>query len=725
ELTAERFVRDSFSNDADARLYRSGDLARRLADGSLEFHGRADDQVKVRGFRIELGEIENALRDHPAVRDAVVLARGEGEERRLVAWLVASDVSPNELRTHLGARLPEYMVPSAFVFLDALPLTRNGKVDRRALPEPSAETGAGAARGPETPTQELLSGVWREVLGIENAGPADDFFLLGGHSLLAMRVTARARAVFGVELPVRAVFEAPTLRAMAARIDALRAGGEAVSAPPLVPVSRDLPIPLSYGQERLWLMEKMSPGALAYGVTVPLAFPADADAAVIARALAEVVLRHEALRTVFRDGADGPVQLPLAPHSVDVTVDDLRGADPSEATAEIAARASAERFDLARGPLVRARLLRFDAASLLLVTVHHAAFDGWSARVLEGELRALYDAFSRGEPSPLLPLPAQYADFAAWQRRWVESGALDGEVEFWRRALDGAPAVLDLPADRPRPAASTHAGARRYFHLPEEVVAPARALARKEGATLFMVLLAAFDVLMARLSGSDDVVVGTQVAGRTREETEGLIGIFVNGLALRADLSGDPSFREALARVRETTLDAYAHSALPFQRLVEALRVERTLSHTPVFNVLFLLQTDGAAPAGPVAEADPAALPDTPVPYPSEYELAFELRETGSGVIGIASYSTEIFEHATAARFVDGYRRLLPALLASPDARVSAPAAMDEEERERVLHAWNRTETPVEVAPLHRLFEARAAAAPDAPALAWTGGTMA
>ncbi|HEX9939788.1 MAG TPA: amino acid adenylation domain-containing protein, partial [Longimicrobium sp.] len=596
ELTAQRFVPDPFSADPHARLYRSGDLARRLADGSLEFQGRADEQVKVRGFRIEPGEIESVLLAHPHVREAVVMARGEGEQRRLVAWVVAHGVDAAALRAHLLGHLPDYMVPAAWALLDALPLTRNGKVDRRALPEPAADAGAGEAQAPETPTQELLAGVWREVLGIERAGPADDFFTLGGHSLLAMRVVTRARAVFGAELPVRAVFEAPTLREMAARIDALRAGDAAATAPPLEPAPRDAPLPLSYGQERLWLMETLSPGALAYGVTVPLAFEADADASVLALALAEVVRRHEALRTVFRAVEHGTaVQQVQPPYAVDVAVDDLAAApaDVQErAVADAAQLASGQRFDLENGPLLRARLLRLQGMSVLLVNVHHIAFDGWSARVLERELRALYDAFSRGEPSPLAPLPVQYADFAAWQRRWLESGVLDGQVEFWRRALAGAPAALDLPADRPRPAARTYEGGRRWFHLPNEVADAARELARREGATLFMVLLAAFDVLMARLSGTSDVVVGTQVAGRTREEIEGLVGIFVNGLALRTDLGGDPSFTEAVARVRRATLDAYAHQDVPFQRLVDALGVERTLSHPPVYNVSFILQTD-------------------------------------------------------------------------------------------------------------------------------------
>ncbi|MFL5385134.1 MAG: amino acid adenylation domain-containing protein, partial [Longimicrobiaceae bacterium] len=729
DLTAERFVPDPFGGEPGARLYRTGDRARWRVDGTLEYLGRLDFQVKVRGFRIELGEIESALLAHPSVREAVVLARGEDEARRLVAWVVADGAGAAELRAHLAARLPEYMVPAAFVAMDALPLTRNGKVDRRALPDPADEWETVDARTPETPTQELLAGVWRDVLGAVRPGPADDFFELGGHSLLALRIATRVRAVFGAELPVRAVFDASTLRAMAARIDALRAGDAAAAAPPLEPAPRDAPLPLSYSQERLWLMETLAPGALSYGVSVPLVFPADVDADVLARALAEVVRRHEALRTVFRagEGERDPEQVVLPPFAVDLPVDDLRAAPARNAVTDAASRAQAEPFDLERGPLLRARLLRLDDASVLLVTIHHIVFDGWSGQVLEREVRALAGAFARGEPSPLAPLPVQYADFAVWQRRWLESGVLGPQVEFWRHTLAGAPDALDLPLDRPRPAIRTHAGARRWFHLPTEVAEQARALARREGATLYMVLLAAFDVLMARLSGSDDVVVGTQVAGRTAEEVEGLIGIFVNGLALRTDLSGDPSFREAVARVRRTTLDAYAHSDVPFQRLVDALGVERTLSHPPVYNVSFILQAEhNASPAAPRGvDGGAPALPEGPLPADAEYELAVELLEDGGGgLIGAANYSTEIFDDETVARLLAGYGRLLAALLAAPDARISAPAPAEGDEAARVLALSAGPPASPTGLPLHRRFAAWAARTPDAPALRLDGGTV-
>ncbi|MFL5542160.1 MAG: amino acid adenylation domain-containing protein, partial [Longimicrobiaceae bacterium] len=672
----------------------------------------------------------SALAAHPAVRESVVLARGQGAERRLVAWVVADGgVGAAALRAHLSERLPEYMVPAAWAFLDAFPLTRNGKVDRHALREPAEAGGADRARALETPTQELLAEVWREVLGVERVGPADAFFELGGHSLVAMRMVSRVRAVFAVELPLREVFEAPSLRAQAARIDALRAGAAAVSAPPVAPGPRDAP-PLSYGQERLWLMETLTPGATAYAITFSLAFEPGAEAEVLKRALEEVVRRHEAVRTVFRVGEQGPVQVVLPPFAVEVPEEELRALPVEEqdrVARDAATPGAAGAFDLERGPLLRARLLRRTGESTLLVTMHHLVVDGWSVRVLERELRALHAAFSRGEPSPLPPLPVQYADYAVWQRRWLETGVLDAQVEFWRRTLAGAPEALDLPGDRPRPAARTGEGARRFFHLPADLVGRARALAQREGATLFMVLLAAFDALLARLAGVDDLVVGTQMAGRTREETEGLIGLFVNGLALRADLSGDPTFREAVARVRRATLDAYAHADVPFQRLVEALEVERTLSHPPVFNVSFLLQTDGSAPvADPLpAPAGGRALADEPEPCPAEYELLFELFEAGGGLDGAVVYSRELFEHETAARFVAEYRRLLEALLDAPDAPLSAPAPADAAEAARVLSFAAGPPANDASLPIHRVFERWAARAPDAVAIRADEGPVA
>ncbi|HEX9935717.1 MAG TPA: amino acid adenylation domain-containing protein, partial [Longimicrobium sp.] len=724
-MTAERFVPDPFSPAPGARMYRTGDCARWNGRGEIEFLGRLDQQVKVRGIRIEPGEVETVLRAHPAVRDAVVDTRGDEAARRLVAYVVPAEGAVPDaagLEAHAALHLPSAMVPSAFVVLAALPLTPSGKVDRRALPEPEVQSTT-LHQAPRTPAEEILAGIWADLLGVERVGAGDSFFELGGHSLLAMRMVSRVREAFGVDLPIRAVFENDTLASLAARLDGDRRADADDAVPPLVPVPRDAALPLSYGQERLWAVDRLHAGAIAFTVATLSLFDEDADAATLAAALTEVVRRHEVLRTVFREGEAGPVQVVEPPFAVELPVTDLRALAPdaqARAVDDAVRAAAAERFALDRLPLLGATLLRLSGTSVLVFRAHHTVYDGWSARVLEHEMRALYDAFARGEPSPLPALPVQYADWAAWQRRWLEGGGLDAQMEWWRHALAGAPALLELPADRPRPAVLTHAGADLAFTLPPATVAAARALARGEGATLFMVLLAAYHVLLGRLSGSDDVVVGTQVAGRTRGETEGLIGFFLNNLALRGDLSGDPSFRAMLGRVREATLNAYAHQDVPFQKLVDVLGVERSLTHTPVFQATFILQTTGfdAAPALAEGSADaPADVPAVPVEHNVEHDLTFELRETPFGAAGTASYSTELFEHETAARFVADYRRLLGALVAHPDAPISAPPAVDEAERRLVVETWNATAAPVPVAPLHRLFEAQAARTPGAPAL--------
>ncbi|HEV3048901.1 MAG TPA: amino acid adenylation domain-containing protein, partial [Longimicrobium sp.] len=475
ELTAERFVRDPFSADPAARLYRSGDLARRRVDGSLEFMGRADDQVKVRGFRIELREIESVLLDHPAVREAVVLTRGEGEERRLVAWFVAAgEVGAAELRTHLLAHLPGHMVPAAFVRLDALPLTRNGKVDRRALPEPDADDLAGTHFvAPATQTEEVLANLWAQLLGAERVGATDDFFMLGGHSLLATRLASRVRSDLRVELPIRAVFEHSTLGALAAEVDRLRRGAAGVEAPPILPVPRDGDLPLSLAQERLWFADRMEAGSATYHMPLFVRLEGELDEDAFRRALDELVRRHESLRTAFPLVDGIPVQRVGPPAPAEVTYHDLSTLRDDE-RADEAARLVREQaripFWLETGPLFRADLVKLgEGEHLFLATLHHAIADGWSLDVLWHELAALYSSFSRGEASPLPEPRIQYGDFAVWQRAWLQGEVLERQVAYWRQTLEGAPPLLELPADRPRPTVQTHNGAVEGAFLPRDV----------------------------------------------------------------------------------------------------------------------------------------------------------------------------------------------------------------------------------------------------------------
>ncbi|HEX8271926.1 MAG TPA: amino acid adenylation domain-containing protein, partial [Longimicrobiaceae bacterium] len=755
ELTAERFLPDPFG-PAGSRMYRVMDRARRLPDGQLEYSGRADFQVKVRGFRIELGEIEAVLARHPAVRDAVAVVREDHPgERRIVAYVTpAGDARPGaaELREHAGKSLPEYMVPSAFVALETLPLSPNGKTDRRALPRPDAPAGEGVHVEPRTDTERALAAVWAETLRVERVGVHDGFFALGGHSLVATRVVSRLREALGVELPLRAIFEAPTVAALAARVDdLLRAGESPEPAAPagdasaerrelvrgllrrraaerreeqrVRPRATDGSVPLSFAQQRLWFIQQMDPASTAYNMAYPLRLRGRLDVAAMRRSLTEIVARHESLRTVFAAAAGEPVQrvLPAAPAALPVV--DLSGlpVEPREAEVRRRVAEDSERpFDLARGPLLRASLFRLaDEDWGLVFDLHHIVTDGWSMGVLTRELSALYHAFSRGRPSPLEPLPVQYPDFAAWQRERLGGDALEAQVSYWREALAGAPPVLELPTDRPRPPVLPTRAGHRGFVLPAETAAALRELARGEGVTPFIALLAAFQALLGRWSGQDDISVGTPVAGRGRLELEGVIGMFVNTLVLRTRLDGDPTFRELLARVREGVLGAFSHQDVPFEKLVEELRVERSLQHTPLFQVMFSLQNHergelemGGLRVGPLARGAESA----------KFDLGVTLVEEDGMVGGGVSFRADLFDGATVGRMLEHYANLLGAVAADPDRRLSGVEILGAAERARVLEEWNRTARPwPRGVCIHELFEEQARRRPGAPALAWGG----
>ncbi|HEX7241006.1 MAG TPA: amino acid adenylation domain-containing protein, partial [Longimicrobiaceae bacterium] len=720
ELTAEKFVPDGFG-PAGGRQYRTGDRVRWRTSGELEYLGRIDQQVKVRGVRIEPGEVEAALLEQARVREAVVVVREDVPgERRLVGYVVpgaGAEVSASELRAHLRERLPEQLVPGAFVVMEGLPLTPNGKVDRRALPAP--ERGAGEAYlAPRTPTEEVLAGMWAELLGTGRVGVEESFFELGGHSLLAMQVVSRARQAFGVEVPLRALFETPTVAALAGRIEALRSAG-AVTVPPLERVPRTGPLPLSFAQQRLWLVHQLEPESPAYNMPSALRLRGALDPRAMRAGLHELARRHEALRTTFaeRDGAPVQVVHPAAP--VPLALVDLRALPAAEREAEAGRLGEAEAlrpFDLARGPLLRALLVRLgEDDHVLCFTLHHAVGDGWSMDVLVREVSALYTAFSRGEASPLPELPVQYADFTVWQRSWLSGDVLEAQLAYWRDRLAGAPALLELPTERPRPPVHEGRGDLVDFDLPPETTRALASLARREGATTFMALLAAWSALLARWSGQDDVVVGSPIAGRTRAEVEGLIGFFANTLVLRTDLSGSPTFRDLLARVRETTLGAYQHQDLPFERLVEELAPQRSLSHTPLFQVLLVLQNTGPADLrlGPL-EAHPL---DSEFSI-AKFDLTFALAEREDRLAGALSYRTALWGRAAVERMLGHFGALLEAAVADPDRRVHEMDLLPAAEREQVLRAWNATDAayPLEGG-LAALFEGQAARTPDATAL--------
>ncbi|WP_437667767.1 amino acid adenylation domain-containing protein [Sorangium sp. So ce1182] len=723
ELTAERFIEDPFRAEPGARLYKTGDLCRWLPDGTLEYLGRLDHQVKVRGFRIELGEIESVLVQHPSVREAVVVAREDAPgDKRLVAYVVAREAplpAVSELRSYVQSKLPEYMVPAAFVELSALPLTANGKVDRKALPAPDqAQTEQGSTFvAPRTPVEEVLAGIWAEVLHLERVSVLDSFFDLGGHSLLATQVLGRLRPVFGVDVSLRALFDAPTVAGLATHVEAALGQGALSTAPPLVPVPREGALPLSFAQQRLWFLDRLEPDSAFYNVPAVVRLSGRLDVGALARSLQEVVRRHEALRTVFPTTIEGQAHQAIAT-DLELTFPVVELQEP-----EVGRRAEEEAqkpFDLAKGPLLRTTLLRLgEQEHVLLLTLHHIVSDGWSLGVLVRELGALYEAFSNGVASPLPELPIQYADYAVWQRAWLSGEVLEAQLAYWKKQLSGAPSALELPTDRPRPAVRTSRGAALPVTLPRELSTALAALSRREGVTLFMTLLAAFQVLLHRYTGQDDIVVGSPIAGRTQPQTEELIGFFVNTLVLRTDLSRQPTVRELLGRVREVTLGAYAHQEVPFEKLVEELSPARDLSRTPLFQVMFVLQ-NAPMPALVLGDVKLAAVETEQTT--AKFELTLALQETEEGLRGALEYNTDLFDAATIERMAGHYRTLLEGLAAEPSRRVSELPLLTEAERQKLLVTWNATEAeyPRDTC-IHALFEAQVERTPDAVALVYEG----
>ncbi|NOK14964.1 non-ribosomal peptide synthetase, partial [Corallococcus exercitus] len=649
DLTAERFVPHPFASTPGERLYRTGDKARWLADGTLDFLGRVDFQVKVRGFRIELGEIEAALRAFPGVNEAVVVARGADADKRLIGYVTArAGHAPDSdaLKAHLRRNLPEYMVPSAFLVLDALPLNANGKVDRRALPEPGEASRAVDFVAPRTPTEEKLAALFAEVLRVERVGIHDDFFALGGHSLLATQLVSRVRTTLGLELPLRTLFEAPTVSALATRLADTRPA--AVRMPPLRPVSRAGVIPLSFSQRRLWFLDQLTPGDASYNIPAALRLKGRVDVESLRRAFEALVARHESLRTTFHAHEGEATQHVHLPDAWTLPLVDLSSRPEAQREAEARrqiAQEASQPFHLEQGPLLRTTLVRLgEQEHLLAVTMHHIVSDGWSMGVLVRELVAFYEAFSTGRSPSLSPLPMQYADFAERQRQWLQGETLDAQLGYWKQQLAGAPAALELPTDRPRPPVQSHRGAKVDVRIPSEVAHALKALAGREGATPFMVLLAAFQVLLSRYAAQDDVSVGSPIAGRTQAETEGLIGFFVNTLVLRTRVKPEDSFRKLLAQVRGTTLAAYEHQHLPFEKLVEVLQPVRDASRSPLFQVMFALQN---APTGDLRVPGLTFQQVASDARSAKFDLTLMMQDSPQGFVGSLEYSTALFERST------------------------------------------------------------------------------
>jgi amino acid adenylation domain-containing protein len=729
-LTAERYLPDPLSLVPGARMYRTGDLGRARPDGEYDCLGRMDRQVKIRGFRVEPEEVEAALAAHPALAEAAVAARVDAAgETRLVAWTApAGAASGAELRAFLKARLPDFMVPGAFVPLPALPRTPNGKVDRLALVAPEAFAREDEAYvAPRTPVEEILCTVWARVMGEPRIGVRDDFFALGGHSLRAVQIVARLREILGVELPLPAVFQAPTVEALATEVE--RAMGSRPSTESIEPVDRTGPLPLSPAQEAVWFFERLSPGMRSYQFQAALRMRGDLDAPALERALAEVVRRHEIFRTVFREVDGHPAQLVQPPWTVALPVVDATGFSEDELSARFGEE-FARPFHVGALPLVRWTLFRTGAREhVLLIVEHHLVHDGWSFGVFLRELTSLYAALVHGDALPPEPR-LQFGDFAVWQRAWTRSAEARRGLEFWKAKLAGAPPALELPTDFPRPPRISFRGESLHVRLPAELAHAADAFSRQHGVTLYMTLTAAFQALVRRYTGQDDFCLGGGSAGRRLRESEDLIGMIVNVIPLRADLGGDPDFHTLVQRVRRTALEAYPHQDVPFADIVDAVQPERSLDRLPVFQAAFNMHH------APYPELCVAGLELDVTEALGNQTAKFDLQvivipraqqnaAAGEEVALIWEFATELFRRETVERMWGHYQRLLASLLAHPARPVGAAPLLDEAERARVVDAWPRADAAYpRDATIHALFREQAARTPHAPAIDWGTRTM-
>jgi amino acid adenylation domain-containing protein len=746
ELTEQKFLPDPFSGREGALLYKTGDLARYRKDGNLEFLGRIDSQVKIRGYRIELGEIEAALMKHPGVKLCAVLAREDDPgDKQLVAYAIPEDgmkLAADELRQSLLQTLPKYMVPSQFLFLEKFPLTSNGKVDRKALPAPGmrrsggsdvaipeksltnlvdeAASGSGISKSerarPQTETEKALATIWTEVLRVENPGVDDDFFDLGGHSLLAIKIISRIRDIFDVDLTTHSLFEHPTIRGIAGVLTDFRnAGG---SAQRIERRAAPEPTALSFSQEQLWFLNQLAPGSPVYNVVDVIRFEGQYNADAIRKSLEELARRHEVLRTTFSYGDGRPMQNVLPAIAVafrEIDLSSFAGEEQKREWKRVIREEGRKPFDLSRAPLFRAAMVHISGhEQRLLLTIHHIIADEWSMELIHEEITQLYQAFSYGRPSPLTELPIQYADFSAWQRNWLTGEVLERQESYWKKELSGAPTVLELPTDKPRPAAQSFNGAIESFKLPKDLSEQLKSLGREEQATLFMLLEAGFAAMLHRYTGQEDILIGTPISGRTRSETERLVGYFLNTVVLRAQFSERMNFRALLKQVRERALGAYAHPDLPFDRLVANLSPERDPSRSPVFQVMFVLHN----PDG-VSEVSQASGNRDLSTGTSKFDLTLVLSETKEGLEGMFEYNSDLFTPASIRRMCGHYQKLLEAIVEDPDQGISKLTMLTRAEREQVLVDWNQTGADYAGMDscLHDLIAEQAARTPDKMAL--------
>ncbi len=722
DLTAAQFIPNPFASVPGERLYKTGDLARFLPNGNIEFIGRRDNQVKIRGFRIELDEVESNIRLHPTVRDtAVVIHKRNQREKLLAAYIVPGQgFDVTQLKAFLKNKLPDYMMPSAFKTIEKLPLKANGKVDRRRLSEtlPDFSLPRENYEQPSTPEEEIVAQIWAEILHVQRVGRRDNFFELGGHSLLATQAISRMRNIFKMELPLRRLFESPTLEEFCRGI---LIGETRIESEELKPLERLGEFPLSFAQERLWFLDRLVPDSPFYNISRSLVLKGELKADILEKTLQALVNRHETLRTSFALDAKGnPLQIIEPELKLEIPIIDLTGFSGSQQYDEVKKLAKENEkkiFDLTKAPLIRASLVKLSKTEhLLLTTIHHIISDGWSIGVFNKEATALYNAYCSGKESPLSGLEIQYADFSTWQRRWLGKGIYDAQLKYWKKQLKGLP-LLHLITDKPRPAVATYNGAIKEIEIPSDVTKALKELSLQSSTSLFMTLMAGLTVVFNRYTGLDDIVLGSPIANRVRRELEPLIGFFVNTLVMRCDLSGDPKFGELMNRVRKTALEAYENQDLPFEHLVEELQPERDMSRNPLVQVIFALQN------APMKEIDFDNVKIEPLrneTYMVRCDMEFHLFETGDSVKGYLLYNTDLFEASTIVRILSHYRNILKEAADNPHKKISAYEIIDSLEKGKLLFDWNRTETNYEKdKTIADLFEDQAARAPDAVALVY------
>lgn len=734
DLTAEKFIPNPFSGEPGARLYKTGDLAQYRADGRLEFIGRVDHQVKIRGFRIELGEIEAALNSHPAIHQAIVMPTDDplGKKRLVAYFTTKPDVeqvpSVTDLHRFLKSKLPDYMVPAAFVRLESFPLTSSGKVDRRRLPSPDeGQVSMGHEMvAPRTATEELLAGIFSQVLGIDRISIHDNFFELGGHSLLATQLLSRIREMFAVPMELREIFESPTILALGRKIDDYRLSAQGIPVVPMTPVPRTGDLPLSFAQQRLWFLDQLAPNSAFYNIPTALRLTGSLNESAFIKSLETIIERHEALRTTFPE-QDGKPYQHIATHlPLPLEKTDLTALDPAEREIKIMHLAEQEAqkpFDLAHGPLLRIHLVKVaDQDHVLLFTMHHIISDGWSVGLLIKEVATLYQGLVTNRPVPLPELPLQYIDFAYWQRNWLQGQVLEAQLDYWRKQLQGAPPLLELPTDRPRPAVQTFHGRTVQYSLPKQIADALKEISQQEQVTLFMTMLAAFQTLLARYTGQNDISVGTPIANRNRIETENIVGFFVNTLVLRTLIEPEVTFRELLGKVRDVALGAYAHQDVPFEMLVDALHPQRDLSHTPLFQVMFVFQN---APAQQLKLTDLTIAPIQAESGVAKFDLSIILSEHPEGLSVGFEYNTDLFDESTIERMFKNFHVMLQSIIDDPDQVVWRLPLLAPEEKQLMLVDWNETaaEFPDDRC-VHELFAELARKHPEAIAATYQGQVL-